>query len=153
MNDIRRKCNPIVNLSKFTSNKKVFFFLFRVNYNILLTPQLESFSPRPQALKKKKKKLHPNKIEKLTKIHGHKSNFLSLKKSTFAASLHFWPNWVDTNVGLARFDFPHPWLFSLLYYHPNNGKDSLSLLFHSIPLTPNTLSISCKLFHPNNHKH
>ena len=36
MEVIRRRCNPIVNLSKFTSNKKI----FEVNFVVKLCPKL-----------------------------------------------------------------------------------------------------------------
>ena len=44
-------------------------------------------------------------------------------------------------VGLEGFGFPRSWLLSLLSYHPNNGKDSLSFLFHPFPLNPNTILV------------
>ena len=33
MEDIRRKCNPIVNLSKFTTNKKILSKVVTLDYN------------------------------------------------------------------------------------------------------------------------
>ena len=33
MKDIRRKCNPTVNLSKFTSNKNILSGVITLNYN------------------------------------------------------------------------------------------------------------------------
>ena len=55
--------------------------------------------------------LCPNEIEKVTKIHGHKTNIFISEKSTFVASLHFRPNWRTQNMAPEVFDFPHPWLF------------------------------------------
>ena len=37
MEDIKRKCNPMVDLSKFTSNKKILNKIVTQNYNQFLT--------------------------------------------------------------------------------------------------------------------
>ena len=63
-----------------------------------------------------------------------KSQYLLL----MAISLYFAQTQI---VGLEGFGFPRSWLLSLLSYHPNNGKDSLSFLFHPLPLDPNAILV------------
>ena len=43
MEDIRRKCNPMIDLSKFTFNNKIYIYIYiKWSYNLNLQPSLLS---------------------------------------------------------------------------------------------------------------